>query len=99
MHKRENMRNRSAPSLEDIYDKAREFLISQIPSKDAESVLEHYLSLPDKSQLPVSLEELYLRLLASAQNANMKAGGHWWLNWRSRKTCCRSLRLQPPKGF
>lgn len=74
MHKRENMRNRSAPSLEDIYDKAREFLISQIPSKDAESVLEHYLSLPDKSQLPVSLEELYLRLLASAQNANMKAG-------------------------
>ena len=62
------------PSLEDAYDKAREFLIGQIPSKNANSVLEHYLSLPDKSQSPVTLEELYLRLLASAQNANMKAG-------------------------
>lgn len=63
-----------APSLKDAYDKAREFLIGQIPSNNANSVLEHYLSLPDKSQSPVSIEELYLRLLASAQNANMKAG-------------------------
>lgn len=65
--------NRRVANLEDAYDKAREFLISQIPSKNAESVLEHYLSLPDKSRSPVTLEELYLRLLASAQNANMKA--------------------------
>lgn len=61
-------------SLGDAYDKAREFLIGQIPSNSPESVLKHYLSLPDKSQSPVSLEKIYLRLLASAQNANMKAG-------------------------
>lgn len=68
------MTSPKTPSLGDAYDKAREFLISQIPSENAEYVLEHYLSLPDKSQSPVSVEELYLRLLASAQNANMKAG-------------------------
>jgi len=61
-------------TLVGAYDKAKIFLIDQIPVKDAEAILEHYLSLPDKSQSPVSLEELYKRLLASAQNANMKAG-------------------------
>jgi hypothetical protein len=61
-------------SLEDAYDKARKFLIDLIPSNNANFILEHYLSLPDKSQSPVSLEELYFCLLTSAQNANMKAG-------------------------
>lgn len=67
------MTSRRFSNLEDVYDKAKEFLISQIPSKNSESVLEHYLSQPDKSQSPVTLEELYLSLLVSAQNANMKA--------------------------
>jgi hypothetical protein len=66
--------NRNNSSLGDAYDKAKKFLLDQIPSPNAEAILEHYLSLPDKSQSPVSLEELYQRLLVSAQNANMKAG-------------------------
>lgn len=61
-------------TLVGAYEKAKKFLIAQILVKNAEAILEHYLSLPDKSQSPVSLEELYKRLLASAQNANMKAG-------------------------
>ena len=60
--------------MEAAYDKAQEFLIGLIPSDNANSVLQHYLSLPDKSQSPKSLENLYLRLLVSAQNAHMKAG-------------------------
>lgn len=69
------MTNSNTPNkLVSAYDKAKKFLIDQIPAKDAEAILEHYLSLRDKSQSPVSLEELYQRLLASAQNANMKAG-------------------------
>ncbi len=61
-------------SLGDAYDKAKKFLLDRIPSSNAEAILEHYLSLPDKSQSPVSLEVLYQCLLVSAQNANMKAG-------------------------
>lgn len=68
------MTRTAADNLSYAYDKAKEFLIKQIPSKTPELVLEHYLSLPDKSHSPVSLEELYQRLLESAQNANMKAG-------------------------
>lgn len=62
------------PSLEDAYDKARKFLIEQLQIENANSILDHYLSVPDKSQSVVSLEKLYFRMLASAQNANMKAG-------------------------
>jgi hypothetical protein len=65
------MTNRRVADLVDAYDKARKFLIGKIPSENANAVLEHYLSLPDKSQSPVSLEELYRGLLVSAQNANL----------------------------
>ena len=56
------------------YSTAKEFLIRQIPSTDAKRILESYLALPDKSNEPVEVNELFARLLASAQNANMKAG-------------------------
>ncbi|MBU1665156.1 MAG: hypothetical protein KKG92_07120 [Gammaproteobacteria bacterium] len=55
------------------YSTAKKFLIRQIPSADAKHILESYLALPDKSNDPVQINELFARLLASAQNANMKA--------------------------
>jgi len=58
--------------LRKTYSKAKKFLIKRIPSADAASILEGYLELPDKSNDPVELSELYRRLLGSAQNANMK---------------------------
>jgi hypothetical protein len=60
-------------TMHDIYSTAKNFLIKQIPSADAKNILESYLLLPDKSNEPVSLDELFRRLLDSAQNANMKA--------------------------
>lgn len=60
-------------TMRDIYFTAKGFLIKQIPSIDAKNILESYLTLPDKSNEPVSLNELFQRLLDSAQNANMKA--------------------------
>jgi hypothetical protein len=59
--------------LQKTYSKAKKFLIKLIPSPDATSILESYLELPDKSSIPVEINELYRRLLSSAQNANMKA--------------------------
>jgi hypothetical protein len=61
-------------TLVDVYDEAKNFLIGKIPvpATDAEAILEHYLSPPDKSQQPVTLNQTYLSLLVSAQNANMK---------------------------
>lgn len=44
-----------------------------MPTPDAKHILESYLELPDKSKDPVQIGELFARLLASAQNANMKA--------------------------
>lgn len=55
------------------YSAAKKFLIRQIPSSDAKHIVESYLELPDKSNAPVPINELFARLLASAQNANMKA--------------------------
>lgn len=74
IHKRAHMTANKIPSLEDAYDKARKFIIEQLQIENANSILDHYLSVPDKSQSAVSLEKLYFRMLASAQNANMKAG-------------------------
>jgi hypothetical protein len=68
------MISRDTGALEALYDKAREFLISRIPGGEPASILEHYLSLPDRSQSPAPVEVLYQRLLISAQNANMKSG-------------------------
>lgn len=64
----------SSQHLSEIYDQAKEFFIQKIPAENAVEILEKYLNLPDKSKQPISLEELYYRLLNSAQNANMKAG-------------------------
>ena len=60
--------------MREIYTAAKEFLIRQIPSADATHLLESYLIPPDKSSEPVGIDKLFARLLASAQNANMKAG-------------------------
>jgi hypothetical protein len=61
-------------AMRNIYSTAKEFLIKQIPSADAKDILESYLTLTDKSDDPVSLDELFRRLLDSAHNANMKSG-------------------------
>lgn len=55
------------------YLTAKKFLIRELARPDAKDILESYLSLPDQSNEPVSLSELFKRLLSSAQNANMKA--------------------------
>lgn len=60
--------------LHQAYSIARSFLVRQIPSPEAERILESYLAPPDMNNDPVALNGLYMRLLASAQNANMKAG-------------------------
>ena len=56
-----------------VYLAAKKFLIQELARPDAEEILESYLSLPDQSDQPVSLHELFQHLLSSAQNANMKA--------------------------
>jgi hypothetical protein len=60
--------------MRSTYLAAKKFLLREIPSPEASDILESYLALPDKSSDPVSINELFLRLLSSAQNANMKAG-------------------------
>ncbi len=55
-----------------VYDEARSFLLSSTPDEITEEILESYLSLPSPTHDNISLKDLYHRLLASAQNANMK---------------------------
>ncbi|WP_196494282.1 hypothetical protein [Burkholderia stagnalis] len=55
------------------YLTAKKFLIRELADPDAKAILESYLSLPDQSDKPISLNRLFERLLRSAQNANMKA--------------------------
>lgn len=52
---------------------AKQFLIRELKRPDAGKIIDSYLSMPDKSNAPVSIRKLYLDLLGSAQNANMKA--------------------------
>ncbi len=52
---------------------AKKFLIRELKHQDAEKILESYLSMPDRSNVLVSLQKIFLGLLDSAQNANMKA--------------------------
>ena len=59
--------------MRSTYLTAKKFLIRELACPDAKDILESYLSLPDQSNKPVSLSELFQRLLSSAQNANMKA--------------------------
>jgi hypothetical protein len=60
--------------MRNTYLTAKSFLIRELSLPEAGSILESYLSLPDGSDAPVSLNELFARLLGSAQNANMTAG-------------------------
>ena len=57
-----------------VYEEARSFLLASTPDEITEEVLESYLSLPSPIHKNISLNDLFHRLLASAQNANMKAG-------------------------
>jgi hypothetical protein len=58
--------------MRSTYFAAKKFLIQVLARPDAKDVVESYLSLPDQCDMPDSLNELFLRLLSSAQNANMK---------------------------
>lgn len=60
--------------MKKTYTEAKKFMLERIPSKDAKAILNSYLDLPDQSNEPVSIKELFRRLLSSAQNSNMKAG-------------------------
>lgn len=60
-------------SMRETYLTAKKFLIRELARSDAKDILESYLSLPDQSNEPVSVCKLFMRLLSSAQNANMKA--------------------------
>ncbi len=55
------------------YLAAKKFLIQELARPDAKDIVESYLSLPDQSDRPIPLNELFLCFLSSAQNANMKA--------------------------
>jgi hypothetical protein len=58
----------------EAFERARNFLIREIDRSDAQAILDSYLSMPDKSNEPIIIGSVFLRLLESAQNANMKAG-------------------------
>lgn len=60
--------------MNQIYQKAKQFLIDKIPASDAEEILDSYLTLPDGSNNHLTINEIFFRLLGSAQNSNMKAG-------------------------
>ena len=60
--------------MQAIYDVAKQFFLEKIPSPKRKEILASYLERPDASTEPVDMPELFLRLLKSAQNANMKAG-------------------------
>ena len=52
---------------------AKDFLARELKRSDAEKIIGSYLSMPDMSNVPISLQKIFLGLLSSAQNANMKA--------------------------
>jgi len=60
--------------MKKLYKTAKKFLISEIQIIKANVILDSYLNLPDQSNIPVDMQELFRRLLGSAQNANMKTG-------------------------
>ena len=57
-----------------IYCLAYDFLLNLNIDGITQDLLEHYLQVPDTQILPTTVEEIYKRLLESAQNANMKSG-------------------------
>lgn len=60
--------------MRNIYVAAKKFLISELSPFGGKQILEGYLTPPYKNVDPISINELYFRLLSSAQNSNMKAG-------------------------
>jgi hypothetical protein len=62
--------------LKNVYKAAYRFLIKalidELGRSDAKAIADSYLNLQDKSDEPKSLQEIFLRILKSAQNANMK---------------------------
>jgi hypothetical protein len=59
--------------MRSTYLAAKKFLTRELNHPDARVIIESYLTLPDQSNNPMSVNELFRRLLSSAQNANMKA--------------------------
>lgn len=67
----------TAHRARNVYHAAKQFLIRELNRKgvkNAEDVLKCYIESPGKSGKPVPLNELFKRLLRSAQNASMKTG-------------------------
>lgn len=57
-----------------VYDEARKFLLANTPDEVTVEIIDGYLSLPSPTHNNLSINDIYYRLLTSAQNANMKAG-------------------------
>ncbi len=68
------MGNISGIDLCELYDNARDFLVKSISVDNAGEIVDSYLFFEGGSESSQSLDKVYLRLLESAQNANMKAG-------------------------
>ena len=58
----------------EIYKKAKAFLFENAPKEITADIINSYLSVPSSSYTSTSLDEIFKRLLNSAQNANMKSG-------------------------
>jgi len=57
----------------EVYREAKRFLLANTPKKISEEILDSYLSPQMVNRNEMSLNDIYVRLLASAQNANMKS--------------------------
>ena len=56
------------------YLEAKNFLFEHTPATVTEEIIEGYLDVPKIASYSLTINEIYSRLLESAQNANMKAG-------------------------
>jgi len=56
------------------YNEAKRFLLENTIEEVTEDILEYYLNVPAIATDSITLNEIYSRILESAQNANMKAG-------------------------
>jgi hypothetical protein len=57
-----------------LFETAKKFLLERIPNEDRKRILDEHLNVPDTSNTPKSLVQLYNRILISAQNAHMMSG-------------------------
>ncbi len=60
--------------MKSTYLTAKQFLVRELAVPRAAEIVESYLAFPDRSNVPLPIDELFHRLLSSAQNANMKRG-------------------------